>query len=63
MKRYSIMARPSGQDHEIEICQVDTNPQEIVVGAQKKTLRQWTGERWAFVPRYDHVYFKDNQPE
>lgn len=38
MKRYSIMVTEFGSDREVELCQLDGNPQPIVKGLEAKTL-------------------------
>jgi hypothetical protein len=60
MKRYSIMARPSGQSAEVELCQCDTHPEAIVEGAQQKKIKMDTGKRKVMISKYEHVYFIDN---
>lgn len=62
MKRYSIMARETGADREVEIAQVDTNPAAIVAGAQMRArpVTRPNGRK-ALEPRYEHVYFVDRE--
>jgi hypothetical protein len=62
MKRYSIMARGRHSDHEVELCQCDSNPQAVVAAAQAKTIliRGKSGGRKIRVAMYGHVYAVDN---
>ena len=39
MKRYSIMVKQDGSDHEIEVCQVDSNPKKVAEAAGMRRLR------------------------
>ena len=61
MKRYSILVREIGARCAIELCQCDANPEAIVAGAKKKSLRMTVGNRKVDVPKYDHVSFRDNE--
>lgn len=38
MKRYSIWGREYGADHDVELAQVDGNPQPVLDGLAEKTL-------------------------
>lgn len=38
MKRYSIIGREYGSDHDVEIIQVESNPQAVLDGLVNKTL-------------------------
>jgi hypothetical protein len=38
MKRYSIWGREYGADHDVELAQVDGNPQPVLDGLAAKTL-------------------------
>lgn len=38
MKRYSIWGTEYGADHEVELAQVDDNPQPVLDGLAAKTL-------------------------
>lgn len=38
MKRYSIWGREYGADHDVELIQVDSNPQPVLDGLASKTL-------------------------
>jgi hypothetical protein len=35
-RRYSIIVRGYGSDHEVELCQVETNPHRIASALEKK---------------------------
>lgn len=39
MKRFSIMVMEYGSDREIELCQVQSNPEASVAALKKKKLR------------------------
>ena len=38
MKRFSIWGREYGADHDVELAQVDSNPQPVLDGLAEKTL-------------------------
>jgi hypothetical protein len=61
MKRYSIMARGRHSDHEVEVCQVDSHPEEVVNAARQKSLmvRLRPGGRRVKVAMYEHLYVID----
>ena len=61
MKRYSIRARMTGQNAEVELCQCDTHPEAIVEGAKNKTIKMDNGNRKVPVSKYEHVYFIDHE--
>jgi hypothetical protein len=62
MKRYSIIARPYGQSHEVEVCQCDSNPLAIVDAAREKKLKQMGDKGRTFlINKYEHVYFVDHE--
>jgi hypothetical protein len=66
MKRYSILAREYGSNHEVELCQVDANADEVARALEAKTLRVFvTGKRGATrkssVPKYTNVRIVENQ--
>jgi hypothetical protein len=62
MKRFSIMVRSRHSDHEVELCQCDSNPQAVVDAALQKSLmsRGKPGARKVRVPLYEHARFIDN---
>lgn len=58
--RYRIMGRPYGQNGETEICQVDSNPLDIVAAAREKRLKGERGSR-ELISKYEHVYALDKE--
>lgn len=52
MKRYSIMVLPQHWPKSLELCQVESDPEEIVKGAKKRLLPDGT-------PRYSRVWIED----
>jgi hypothetical protein len=58
MKHYSIMVREGQSQEDTELCQCDTNPEDIVAAAKKIKLSAKVRIR-----RYARVYVRDNQPE
>lgn len=61
MKRYSIMVREVGRDHERELCQVDRNPEAIADAAKKKTILVDRGDKKVKIGAYEHVHVIENQ--
>lgn len=64
MKRYSIMVIEYGADHEIELCQTDTNPQMVVEGAQQKTLMVYKAKdarRRSKICKYSSIRIVDRE--
>jgi hypothetical protein len=64
-KRYSIMVREYGSDHDVELMQVDSNPQAIIDGLHKKTLTIHRsifekGKRSVKLPKYTFIQVVDN---
>jgi hypothetical protein len=64
MKRYRIVVREHGSDHDVELIQVDNNPQAVADGLRKKTLTMKTslfekGKRSVKVPKYNSVQIID----
>jgi hypothetical protein len=63
-KRYSIMVREHGSDHDVELMQVESNPQAIVAGLHEKTLTakssMFRGGRTAKIPKYTFIQIIDN---
>jgi hypothetical protein len=55
------MVQENGSDRESELCQVDTNPQNIAKAAKNKRLRIGSLDRVYLVPRYDCVRIVDNE--
>jgi hypothetical protein len=66
-KRYSIMVREFGSDHDIELMQVDSNPQAVIDGLRKKTLTISRsifepGKRKNRIPKYTYLQVIENEP-
>jgi hypothetical protein len=64
--RYSIMVREHGSDHDVELLQVNSNPDAIVAGLRAKTLKLHTsifqpGKRVLKVPKYTYVRVVDHE--
>jgi len=59
-RRYSILVREKGSDREIELCQVDTNPEKVAEAAGMKLLRVGNSGRQYRIKRYDRVRIVDN---
>ena len=59
-KRYSILVREKGSDREIELCQVDTNPEKVAEAAGMKLLRISSSGRQYRIKRYDWIRIVDN---
>jgi hypothetical protein len=64
MKRYSIVGRMHGADHDSEIIQVDSNPQAVLEGLinKKLTIRHslMTGGKVSKVRKYTWLRIVDN---
>lgn len=63
-KRYSIWVREYGSDHDVELMQVDSNPQAITTGLHGKMLKVKTGEfgqRKSTMPKYSFIRVVDNE--
>jgi hypothetical protein len=59
-KRYSILAREIGSGREIELCQVDSNPERVAEAAGMKVLRIHSSGRRYRIKRYDRIRIVDN---
>jgi len=59
-KRYSIWVRENGSGREIELCQVDTNPEKVAQAAGMKLLRISSSGRQYRIKRYDGIRIVDN---
>jgi hypothetical protein len=62
------MVREYGSDHNVELMQVNSNPQAIVDGLRKKTLTMKTsiyqpGKRVVKIPKYSFIQVVDHQNE
>ena len=62
-KRYSIWVRENGSGREIELCQVDTNPEKVAEAAGMKLLRISNSGRRYRIKRYDWVRIVNNDEE
>lgn len=63
--RYSIMVFEHGSDHEVELMQVNSNPQAIVDGLRQKSLTirrsiQQPGKRVVKIPKYSFIRVIDH---
>lgn len=63
--RYSIIVREHGSDHDIELMQVNSNPDAIVAGLRAKslTLKRTifeAGKRHVKIPKYSNVRVIDH---
>jgi hypothetical protein len=59
------MVREYGSDHNVELMQVNSNPQAIVDGLRKKTLTMKTsiyqpGKRVVKIPKYSFIQVVDH---
>lgn len=62
-RRYSIWVREYGSDHDVELMQVDSNPQAITTGLHAKTLNTTTGKgarKKTKMAKYTYIYVVDN---
>lgn len=62
-KRYSIMVTEYGSDREVELCQVEQNPDATVEGAKAKSLMIFNGKssRRSRMPKYTNIRIVDNE--
>jgi hypothetical protein len=60
MKRYSIIVREDGSDHEVELCQVGCNPEKIAEAVGKKMLRTSSMGRSYRTQKYNWIRIVDN---
>jgi hypothetical protein len=64
--RYTIVVREHGSDHDVELMQVNSNPDAIVAGLRAKTLTLkrtifQAGKRQVKIPKYSYVRVIDHQ--
>jgi hypothetical protein len=59
-KRFSILVRESGSGREIELCQVDSNPERIAEAAGMKRLRKSSMGRRYYTQKYHWIRIIDN---
>lgn len=55
-KRFSIWVREHGSDHDVELMEVDSNPEPIKAGLYEKTLKFGKNKH----PKYDWVRVVEN---
>ena len=62
MRRYSIWVRENGSDHDVELMQLDSNPEPIVKGLHAKMLTtvKEGSKKKTKIPKYDWVTIVDN---
>jgi hypothetical protein len=65
MARYSIIVREHGSDHDVELMQVNSNPDAIVAGLRAKSLTIkrtvfQAGARQVKIPKYAYVHVVDH---
>jgi hypothetical protein len=61
MKRYSIMVKEEGSDHEVELCQVNSSPKSIADALSRKTLRTSSEDRQYRIPKYTWIRVVDSR--
>jgi hypothetical protein len=59
-KRFSILVREPGSGRDIELCQVDSNPEKVAEAAGMKLLRVSSSRRQYRIKRYDSIRIVDN---
>jgi hypothetical protein len=63
--RYSIWGREYGADHDVELAQVNSNPQPVLDGLAAKSLQislsMFPGGRKTKVPKYSWLRIIDNE--
>lgn len=66
-KRYSIMVTEYGADREVELCQLDGDPEPTVLGLKAKTLMVHNGKpgqhRRTKIQKYASIRVVDHQAE
>jgi hypothetical protein len=60
MRRYSIMVRELGSKHEVELLQVNSNPQAIAAALETKCALQSSMGHLRNIKRYSSVRIVDN---
>jgi hypothetical protein len=56
-KRFSIWVREYGSDHDVELCQIESNPQPTVQALCQKILKIGGGKK---ISKYTFVRVVDN---
>lgn len=59
-KRYSIWVRENGAKHDVELCQLDGNPQATVTALYAKRLKFVVDRKIKKIAKYDYVRVVDN---
>lgn len=57
MGRYSIWVREHGSNHDVELCQVNSNPTPLVSALYLKRLKLGKGRE---ISKYDYIRIVDN---
>jgi hypothetical protein len=64
MRRYSILVTECGANHEVRLCDVDSNPQQIVDGLKAKRLKVYLTPKakrgLSDIKRHDRIRIIDN---
>lgn len=65
MKRFSIWVREYGSDHDVELMQVESNPEAVTAGLHTKMLTVnksifEAGKRKTRIPKYSFIRVVDN---
>ena len=65
MARFSIMVTEYGADREIELCQLDGNPEPTIAGLKAKTLMVHavgsSSRRRTRIPKYTNIRVLDRE--
>jgi len=56
-KRFSIWVREHGSNHDVELCQLETNPQQTVAALYAKRLKIGKGKS---IAKYDYIRVVDH---
>lgn len=56
-KRFSIWVRERGSDHDVELCELDGDPQPTITALYAKRLKLGNGKKAA---KYDYIYKVEN---
>lgn len=60
MTQYAIMVREMGSDHEIELCRVGSNPEEILKALRAKTRQAYNPDgKKSRIALYEYVDAKE----
>lgn len=58
--RYSIWGREYGADHDVELAQVQDNPQPVLDGLKRKSLKIGAAPHRRTIPKYTWLRIVDN---